>query len=118
MEMELPELGTTLIHPASSMDSEGRAEVLGPRKQQGQEYPNQNLTHMVEGRMLGNTLGCCEDTRNRKCILGQSTTADCCPAAEKPSKKTVLCLRNGSHGKTGTSRQLKERAEPGTRVPA
>ena len=27
------------------MDSEGRAEVLGPRIQQGQEYPNQNLTH-------------------------------------------------------------------------
>lgn len=102
------------------MDSEGRAEVLSPRTQQGQEYPDQNLTHTEEGQMLENTLSCCQDTRNRKHILGQSTSADCCTVAEKPSKRMVMCLRNGSHGKTGTSRQLrvKEHAEPGTLVPA
>lgn len=72
------------------MDSEGRAEVLNPRTQQGQEYPNQNLTHTEEGQMLENTLSCCQDTRNRKRILGQSTSADCCTVAEKPSKRTVL----------------------------
>lgn len=113
--------GNTLIrnytNPSSSMDSKGRAEVLGPRTQQGQEYPN---THMEEGQMLENTLSCCQDTGNRKRMLGQSTSADCCTVAEKPSKRTAMCLRSGSHGKTGTSRQLrvKEHAEPGTLVPA
>lgn len=52
-------------------------------------------------------LGYCQQVRNGKCILGQSTSTDGHIKGVQPDTGIFMCLGNARDQKTRTSRQLR-----------